>query len=542
MNPAEGKELVFKIHNQEQDSSSGAIAEQISHELGGLPLALAQGVKHATQRCWKLDELLRNLQYKRAGMLQNQLQSPQHASVFITLDMAISLLERTHVVLLYLISLMRPQSMPSSMLIAGASNLVRPITKENRTIKSIRTFVQAKMKHTPNGNKIYVESACAYIFQDIKDILQSQSKLDDAIFALEKASLLLRCKGGHIWVHDRVQEILRKEMKEHERKTLLQCAEKIAIGALPIATVDTRDTYAYYSLHAMEVITSLNISDVHDPKTVDVLNSIGFYLRIIGRYDEAVKWHKQAIVGFEKLWGTDSSSTLGVFRDLALAVQEQGEYNEAIQWYKRSLAGLEKGFGKDPIDTWRTVWNIAFMFLKQNNYNEALQWYQRAHTGYTQVYGATHSDSLSLMKTIGWLYEKLCDYNKAMEWYRAELNWYESISKTDNNQNKCDTISRVAGTLDLQCRYDEASQWYKRALDGYMTALGADHLSSLTVMNKIGRNSEHQVKYDKAILWFEQTLAGYEKTVGKDHPDAVETAEDLRRVRQKKADLTNEKK
>ncbi|KAF3932609.1 hypothetical protein ABW20_dc0110310 [Dactylellina cionopaga] len=176
MDPTEGKELVLKIYNLEDNSATAELAEKVNQELGGLPLALEQGTTCAVQRCWELSTLFDNLRENKQEIIRDPLQTPHHADIITTLDMALKALEPSQVALLHLILMMRPQALPLGILIDGGSNLVYTATTTGDSInrrqdfmskegkkwtrrfrKRFRTFIQPKAKFNLSEDEIPAE-------------------------------------------------------------------------------------------------------------------------------------------------------------------------------------------------------------------------------------------------------------------------------------------------------------------------------------------------------------------------------------------------
>ncbi|KAF3177484.1 hypothetical protein TWF788_007687 [Orbilia oligospora] len=102
MDSTEGKELALKISGRDGDASE--VAERISQELGGLPLALEQSES-------------------KLQVVKDPIENPHHADVVTTLDIALKELEPTHMDVLKLILWMRPQALPLALLTDGAPSL-----------------------------------------------------------------------------------------------------------------------------------------------------------------------------------------------------------------------------------------------------------------------------------------------------------------------------------------------------------------------------------------------------------------------------------
>ncbi|KAJ6258208.1 Nephrocystin-3 [Drechslerella dactyloides] len=528
MDLEEGKELVFKIYNQQENSATAVIAENISRELGGLPLALEQGTTCAAQRYWELNTLLDNLRENKQVMLQDPLQNSQHADIIATLDMALKVLEPAHITLLNLILMMRPQALPLGILIDGAFNPVRAtttsgsidrrqdlISKEGkewttRFRKRLRAFIQPKTRPNLSRNESSVEPVRLHIFQAIKDIIESKSKLDSAIVVLEKSSLLRRGESGEIWVHDLFREILQGKLEEWERKDFLRARYGEALQWFE--RVLAGEEKALGKDH---------------PSTLCTVHSIASVFSDQGKHDEAMQWFERALAGKEKALGKDHPSTLDTVNDIAGVFYMQGKYDEAMQWYERALAGREKALGKDHPSTLTTLNNIASVYTRQGKYGESMQRYERALAGEEKALGKNHPSTLDTVNDIAGVFYMQGKYDEAMQWYERALAGREKALGKDH-PSTLNTVHKIASVFSDQGKHDEAMQWFERALAGKEKALGKDHPSTLCTVNSIALVFYKQGKYDEAVQWFERALAGTKEALGKNHPSTLVVAENLR--------------
>ncbi|KAK6513271.1 hypothetical protein TWF506_009430 [Arthrobotrys conoides] len=68
---------------------------------------------------------------------------------------------------------------------------------------------------------------------------------------------------------------------------------------------DIWDKYSSYLPNSLEVITLLNSCDLHSVDTVCAMDKIGEYYFGTARFDEAMQWNEQTLVGKEKALGED---------------------------------------------------------------------------------------------------------------------------------------------------------------------------------------------------------------------------------------------
>jgi tetratricopeptide (TPR) repeat protein len=62
---------------------------------------------------------------------------------------------------------------------------------------------------------------------------------------------------------------------------------------------------------------------------------------------------------------------------------------------------------------------------------------------------------------------------------------------------------------------------FDRALQGHEKALGAEHTSTLEIVNSLGIVYWDQGKFAKAEKMYDRVLQGYEKALGAEHPTTL---------------------
>ena len=93
------------------------------------------------------------------------------------------------------------------------------------------------------------------------------------------------------------------------------------------------------------------------------------------------------VVGREKTFGPDHTSTLNTPNNLGRMYHDQGKLVKAKQTYQQALLGWEKAFGPDHTSTLYTLNKLGHLYHDQCKLNEANEIFERAERrqGGTQV-------------------------------------------------------------------------------------------------------------------------------------------------------------
>ncbi|KAK6543001.1 hypothetical protein TWF694_006932 [Orbilia ellipsospora] len=544
MDPKEGMELILEIYSGQENSVDPTVAEKISQELGGLPLALEQATTCAIKRYWEPETLLESLQEKKQALLmewsqtQDPLRNSHHADVIITLNMALKELDTAHVALLNLILVMRPQALPLSILVDGSSNLtyktntdglvehknIAPNAKQDwakRFRKRLGTLIKPKSKFKAPfiENITSVEPARLQIFQALKATIQSQSKLHSAIITLEKSSLLRRGLKGEIWVHDLFRKVLLGKLEEWERQDLLWYAGRIISQVFPYPSPETRNKCSLYLIHAIEVIDCSYTSDLDQREMIEGNDKIGLYYLTSGNYAKAVGWYQRALVTVEKyLDETDQSLLWRTITNIGIALNRQGKYDDAVQWLDQGLARCEKEMGEEHPWTLHFLRNLATGFGNQGRFVDALRLQRRAVVGFEKILGNNHPKTLEAFGFIGELFRLQGDYAEATKWEKRVLEGYKTISGEDHPEIIINLLRQMVDAFFVNLKLDEALEYNQEVLTRCEKYFGKDHPSTFPCVSVMAAIFSEQKKYDQAMEWHERALAGLERALGTCHP------------------------
>lgn len=80
---------------------------------------------------------------------------------------------------------------------------------------------------------------------------------------------------------------------------------------------------------------------------------------------------------------------------------------------------------------------------------------------------------------------------------------------------------RLGSVFLSQDNLDQAQEMYQRALHGREKELGAEHTSTLAMVNSLGLLYKDQGKLDKAEKMYQRALQGFEKTLGAEHTSTL---------------------
>ena len=154
------------------------------------------------------------------------------------------------------------------------------------------------------------------------------------------------------------------------------------------------------------------------PDVGQTLNNLANLYRAQGRYSEAERFLKRALVIREKSLGPNHADVGQTLNNLALVYRDQGKYGEAEGLFKRALAIREKALGANHPDVGQTLTNLANVYRDQGKYGEAEGPLKRALSITENAQGANHPDVAWGLNNMAILYEARGESGSALAYSR----------------------------------------------------------------------------------------------------------------------------
>ncbi|KAF3099644.1 hypothetical protein TWF569_004664 [Orbilia oligospora] len=564
MDSTEGKELVLKISGREGDTSE--VAERISQELGGLPLALEQSVRCAVQRCWNLSTLYDSLQESKLQVVNNPIENPHHADVVTTLDIALKELEPAHIDILKLILWMHPQALPLALLTDGAPFLsyVRGVyhmrggannsssevnTTATQGSKTWKKRVQSRFKgfglmksktkieSTELQHEDFEQQTKLQAFNHMKEVLQSKPELDKVILVLEKSSIVRRSGNGGIWVHDLFREILQSKIEESERKVFVQYAAQIVCRAFPIESFHaTSAICSSYLPHALEVMMLLEKYNLHNEETISTMKSIGGHYHSSGRTSESLQWTQHLLKITNDTLGRGHRESFLIMNQIGIILGVRGSSGEALQMYTRALIGLAGvDFIQAAQDRFVNINNLATA-AQNEGIGEVFQLCQCVlkAISYDQDHKACPDweTILTVIHNIANALSYQVSSGEGIELYREILTTEVKLIGDEDPTTIC-TAGGLIISLAENRRYEEALELCSHFIPRLISIYGENDWPTLNTLYYQAVALFGQGNYDEARRILEMVISRVKNTYGEDRPFVYQSIRLLGQVLEK---------
>jgi tetratricopeptide (TPR) repeat protein len=123
--------------------------------------------------------------------------------------------------------------------------------------------------------------------------------------------------------------------------------------------------------------------------------------RDAGRLDEAIPLQEKLITVFGHVLGASHPDTLTCRHDLAVGYRQAGRLDEAIPLHEEVLADFTRTLGDTHPDTLMSQYNLATAYQADGRVDEALPHYETAAAGLAAALGPDHPDTVLVQGSLG---------------------------------------------------------------------------------------------------------------------------------------------
>jgi len=474
-------------------------AQDISHLLGGLPLALDQAGAYIEETGCSLAHYLTCYQTRQATLLNRRGASgvDHPMSVATTFSLALEQVEHVNPAaadLLRLSAFLHPDAIPEEIISTGASEPGSPLQ--------------------PLANDLMA--------------------LDAAITTLRRFSLVRRnAETKTLAVHRLVQAVVKDSMDEDTQRLWMERTVRLINrifpdpGSMPVyEETSTWLCCQHYYPHVQVCMKFIERWNMTSPEAIELFVLAGNYFYKLARYSQAEELFRKVLTIRERVVGAEHPDVAESLSDVATLSSYCGNYAQAELLYQRSLAIFEKTLGPEHPTIARVLQALATHYHHRGKYAQVGPLYQRALAILKKTLGAEHSEVAENLNDLARLYTLEGKYAQAESLYQQSLFLYEKVWGSEYPELAI-IINNMAELYRHQGRYAEAELWYRRASSMWEQGGSQEHPRVAQILHNMGLLRRDQEKYAQAEMFFQQAQTIYEKTLGPEHPRAAQVYDDL---------------
>ena len=340
-------------------ASERAMAQQITEELGGLPLALDQAGAYIQETGCSLAHYQQVYQQHCMELLgkRGNFSDDYPSSVAITWTLSFDKVKQqspTAAGLLRCCAFLHPDAIPEELFIVGAHHL------------GIR----------------------------LQRVARDSLAFDDAVRVLLAYSLIHRDPTtSTLVIHRLVQTVLMEALSAKLKKQWRERVVRAMNEAFPEPAFKEWTKCGRLVSHVLVCVAWIEHEPIPISGASHLLSKAGIYLEKRGQYSKAEPLLVRALAIREQYLEAEHPDIAMSLNNLALLYGHQGKYEHAEPLYQRALSIVEQRLGTEHPNTATYLNNLAVLYRQQGKYGQAEQLGQRALAICEQHLGVEHPNT-----------------------------------------------------------------------------------------------------------------------------------------------------
>jgi tetratricopeptide (TPR) repeat protein len=249
------------------------------------------------------------------------------------------------------------------------------------------------------------------------------------------------------------------------------------------------------------------------PETIAARGHLAHAYQSAGRPADAVALYERTVADSGRLLGRDHPVTLGSRASLADAYHQAGQVREAISGYEMLLGDAEQVLGLGHPSTLSTRASLAAAYAAAGHDKPAIELYERALADQERRHGRDHPEAIAARASLASAYRSAGKLKDAIGQYERVLADRERVDGAEHP----DTIAaraNLAYAYRTAGRLREAIPGYERTLADREEVQGPDHRDTLTARSNLAACYLQARRLTDAIPQYERALADSERMLG----------------------------
>ena len=505
LSPDETVEFFSNRCGREVDDEEIVSIEELSMELGYLPLALEQAAAFIVAKRCSFSDYLESYKKRRTDLLEKQrpMMGNYPDTVMTTWDLnfeAVKDVSQASADLMQCSAFFSGDSIPYEILNYGRDHLGPNIAT------------------TLRGN------------------YDDPLLLDELLEPLTRYSLIRRNQNNATYsIHRLVQEVIRTRVDPVERISwLFRC---VSVLSFLFPDPNSPSSWALcdrlYS-HVLEIASRINEPtgigvfrfmikrrlNSMKGQAVILFNSTAIFFFKRGKYTTAEDLIRQALTMCEEISGERHQDTAGCLITLGTIVSARGDFEEGGSLLLRALEIRKSTNTPDNIALANIFNNIGNYYMTITKLDKAETYFQQALVIREKELGPNHILTANSLNSLGNLYISMGKYDKAEPLLERSLKISENTLEPDH-PTTASYRNNLASLYLKQGKLDDAKPQFESALEASEEILGADHPDTASSLNSMAYLLLEQGNTKEAKPLFKRALEIEERVLGANHPNVA---------------------
>ncbi len=528
-----------------------ADAEDLSHALGGLPLALEQAASYIEATGGTVAQYLGLWHGAAAELLNKHSASTGYEhTVAATLSLAFKHLSPAAKQLLRLCAFAAPEPLPERFFTEGFEVLpaelgaaaLKPLTW-NDVAGELKRYALAQRDAIPGLDRAWLAGGEApagtttELALTLHRLTQQVVRGQLAEPLLDGAALLnllaRACPGNTqeprhwprlaallphaVWLNDTGRGAWAHGAAEVQSRTWL-----LDRGASFLQNVLALYPQARAGFEQALAVRRSVLGDEH-PDTLTSMNNLASALRAQGDLAGARTLHEQELTICRRVLGEEHPDTLTSINNLANTLRAQGDLAGARTLHQQELAVCRRVLGEQHPYTLISMSNLAHTLWAEGDLAGACTLEEEVLAVRRRVLGDDDPTTLVSMNNLAGTYWAQGNLLRACQLQEQVLAAYRRL-KGEEHPDTLTLMNNLASTLRAQGDLAGARSLHEQVLAALTRVLGEAHPATLTSMNNLAVSLWHLGQREDAIALMTRASQSLATVLGAQHPDTKESA------------------
>jgi Tfp pilus assembly protein PilF len=497
MLPEEALTFLFTRTGRDDDNAvEKEAANQLTEELGYLPLALEQAGAFITAKQARFQDYLAGYRKRRLELLKESrpLAGDYPESVATTWSINFREVEEAS---------------------EAASDLLRMSAFLSSDSIPLELITKGKSQIGP---------ALSAALVDVDD---DPLALNEVLQPLTRYSFIRLDSDSQTYsIHRLVQEVLRDGMDADTQKLWAERIVRALNQAFPSVEFKNWPSCERILPHAKTAAKLLERWNLAFEEAARLLNQLATYCYHRGQYADAEPLFRRSLQIYERALGPDDLNVATSLNNLAELCRRQGEYGEAEPLYKRSLRLRETTLGPDHPTVATSLSNLAALYFEEEDFAKAEPLFERSLAIRERSLGSDHPDVATSLNNLAALYRAQGKYVEAEPLQKRSLAMLEK-TLGPNHPTVAKSLANLSALYFRKGEYTESESLLQRSLAITEELLGPDHPDVGVMLNNLAGLYVAQGKDLEAESLYRRSLEIKEKALGQEHPSVATSLENF---------------
>ncbi|MFH8416626.1 FxSxx-COOH system tetratricopeptide repeat protein [Streptomyces collinus] len=265
------------------------------------------------------------------------------------------------------------------------------------------------------------------------------------------------------------------------------------------------------------------------PETLHSANDASTVLSYMAEYRKAHRMMEDVLARRRRVLGEDHPDTLNSASNLAGVLSDLGKYADSRRMQEGVLARRRRVLGEDHPDTLTSAGMLASVLVSLGEYAEARRMQEDVLARHRRVLGEDHPDTLRAASNFGSILGFMKTNAEARSMHEDILVRRRRVLGEDHPDTLI-SASNLAANLAALGEREEARRMLEDVVARRRRVLGEDHPDTLRAVGNLANLAPRRGSlegFTETRRMMEDVVARCRRVLGEDHPDTIHAANNL---------------